>query len=124
MTLQAIRFLDVLIEPIFDTEPLRAKTPACPDGFVWDGEVQRVVELLSEWKDFERRGRSARNMQPEHAERAAGRGSLGVGRFYFRVRVSSSRIFDIYFDRAPTDADRRKGGWYLYREMAHKGSSG
>jgi len=42
---------------------------------------------------------------------------LGVGRFYFRVRVDGGQIYDIYYDRAPKDADRRKGQWFLYREL-------
>jgi hypothetical protein len=56
-------------------------------------------------------------MRPSHAAAASGRGSLGVGRFYFRVRVDTGQIYDIYYDRAPQDADRRKGQWFLYREL-------
>jgi hypothetical protein len=95
--------------------------PGCPDGFIWEGQDYRVVERLAEWSDFTRRGRAARNMQPAHAAVAATRGSLGVGRFYFRVKVDSGRIFDIYYDRAPQDADRRKGQWFLYRELIEGG---
>ena len=116
-TLKAIQFLDRVIEPIFDVPPPLEKSPPCPDGFTWAGETFRVVEKLAEWSDFTRRGRSARNMRPAHLEVAAGRGSLGVGRVYFRVRVESGRIFDLYYDRAPKDADRRKGQWFVYREL-------
>ena len=59
----------------------------------------------------------ARNMQPAHAAVAASRGSLGVGRFYFRVRVDSGRVFDIYYDREIRDVDDRLGHWFLYREL-------
>jgi len=59
----------------------------------------------------------ARNMQPQHAAVAAGRGSWGVGRDYFRVRVESGQVFDIYYDRAPKGSDARKGTWFLYREV-------
>jgi hypothetical protein len=75
-----------------------------------------VVEKMAEWQDFSRRGRMARNMRPAHAEVAAGRGSLGVGRFYFRVRTTPGRVFDLYYDRAIKDVDDRLGHWFLYRE--------
>jgi hypothetical protein len=112
-----LHFFDQSIQPLFDTPPARQKTPDCPDGFVWEGQTYRVVEKLSEWNDFTRRGRSARNMRLAHAQAAAGRGSLGVGRFYFRIRVDTGQVFDIYYDRAPIDADRRKGQWLVYREL-------
>lgn len=89
-----------------------------PQAFTWRGTDHPVAEVLSEWADFTRRGKMARNMRPSHAATAAGRGSLGVGRFYFRVRVEGGRVFDIYYDRAPQDADRRKGQWFVYRELA------
>lgn len=107
-------------EPIaveFDRPPLLEKKPSCPQRFVWRGENYTVLEKVSEWQDYQRRGRMARNMQPAHAAVAEQRGSWGVGRFYFRVRVAGDRLFDIYYDRAPKDADRRKGAWFLYREV-------
>jgi hypothetical protein len=59
----------------------------------------------------------ARNMRPEHAAKAAAHGSWGVGQFYFRVRTQQGRIFDLYYDRAPKDVDRRKGAWFLDKEL-------
>jgi hypothetical protein len=130
---QPIHFLDQPIEVIFDTPPAREKTPDCPNGFIWDDKIYRVVEMLSSWSDFKRRGKMARNMRPEHAAVAASRGSLNVGRFYFRVRVVLSsdgsavelpnntgqfeQIFDIYYDRAMKNVDDRKGQWFVYREL-------
>ena len=58
------------------------------------------------------------NMSPEHALQAAERGSLNVGRFFFRVRVDSGQLFDIYYDRAMKNPDDRKGEWFIYRELA------
>lgn len=115
--LRPIHFLDRPIEVEFRVPPAREKLPHCPDRFVWEGRTYAVVETLSEWVDFARRGRSARNMQPAHAEVAAGRGSLNVGRFFFRVRVDSGQIFDIYYDRAMKNVDNRKGQWLVYREL-------
>ena len=82
-----------------------------------------MVEMLSAWSDFTRRGKMARNMKPTHAAVASGRGSLNVGRFYFRVRVESGsstsrQIFDIYYDRAMKNVDDRKGQWFVYRELS------
>jgi hypothetical protein len=112
-----LHFFDHTIEPIFDKPPGLEKSPDCPNGFVWDDKTFRVTEMLSSWVDFKRRGRMARTMQPQHAATASTRGSLNVGRFYFRVKVDSGEVFDIYYDRAKKDVDDRKGQWFLYREM-------
>ena len=129
-TYQAIHFFDHPIEVIFDTPPAREKTPDCPNGFVWEEKTYRVLEMLSSWSDFKRRGKMARNMRPAHAAVASSRGSLNVGRFYFRVRAvlsssstaghSEEQVFDIYYDRAMKNVDERKGQWFLYREMEEK----
>jgi len=111
-------FLDQPIEVIFDKPPVYEKTPHCPDGFVWEEKTYRVVEKLSEWSDFTRRGRSERNMQPAHAQVASSRGSLNVGRFFFRVRVDTGQVFDLYYDRAMKNIEERKGQWFVYRELA------
>ena len=116
-TYNPIHFLDQPIEVIFDTPPTREKTPDCPNGFIWDDKTYRVVEMLSSWSDFKRRGKMARNMRPEHAAVAASRGSLNVGRFYFRIKVDTGQIFDIYYDRAMKNVDERKGQWFVYREL-------
>jgi hypothetical protein len=112
-----LHFYDQIIEPIFDVPPALEKSPDCPNGFIWDKQTYRIVDKLAEWSDFARRGRAARNMRPSHAEAASTRGSLGVGRFHFHVRVDTGRIFEIYYDRAIQNADRRKGQWFVYREL-------
>lgn len=116
-TFQAIHFYDDPIQPLFDTPPAREKTPDCPNGFIWDDKTYRITEMLSAWSDFERRGKMAKNMRPAHAMVAASRGSLNVGRFYFRVRVDTGQVFDIYYDRAMKSLDDRKGQWLIYREL-------
>ncbi|HUH97639.1 MAG TPA: DUF6504 family protein [Anaerolineales bacterium] len=113
-----LHFLDQPIDVLFDEPPARQKTPDCPDGFVWKEQTYRVAGKLSEWSDFTRRGKMARNMRPAHAEVAASRGSLNVGRFYFRVRVDTGQVFDLYYDRAMKNMDERKGQWFVYREIA------
>ena len=110
------RFISEPIEVTFETPPALEKTPSCPDAFTWRGATYDIVELLTESHSFERRGRWARNMRPDHLATASSRGSWGVGRFSFRVRTSDGRRFELYYDRAPTGR-RRKGGWYLYREF-------
>ena len=111
-----MRFIDEPIEVQFDSPPLLEKSPPCPQGFIWQSQTFRIVELLAEWKDFRRRGRMGRNMIPPHLSRAERIGSWGVGRFFFRVRTEGGRIFEIYFDRAPADAGNRKGSWVLFGE--------
>lgn len=117
MEFEPLHFIDEQVQVEFDKPPLYEKKPDCPDRFVWQDEVYRVAQLLAEWQDYQRRGRMARNMSPPHAATASRRGSWGVGRFYFRVRTDSGRVFDLYYDRAPKDVDDRKGSWYLFREM-------
>lgn len=112
-----LHFIDEAILVEFDLPPAREKSPICPNRFVWQGQTYAINEMLAEWSDFTRRGRAARNMRPSHAAAAADRGSLGVGRFFFRVRIASGQIFDLYYDRAPKDAAHRKGEWFLYREL-------
>jgi hypothetical protein len=111
-----LNFIDEPVEVGFDTPPVLEKSPTCPSSFVWRGTHYRVVEMLETWINYERRGRAARNMRPSHRVMAAKRGSWGVGRFYFRVRVEDGRIFDLYYDRAPESAGDRKGHWFLLGE--------
>lgn len=116
--MQPIRFISEPIVVQFDKLPELKKKPGVPDRFEWQGETFCVVELLSEWRDYGRKGRMAVNMRPEHTEVAASRGSWGVGRIYFRVLTEGDRIFDIYYDRAPRNADDRAGSWTLFRELS------
>src|SRR5512145_1203522 len=103
-----LHFLDQTIEVIFDKPPALEKAPDCPNGFIWEEKTYRVSEMLSSWTDFQRRGRMAQNMRPAHAAVASARGSLNVGRYYFRVKVDSNQVFDIYYDRAMKSVDDRK----------------
>jgi hypothetical protein len=118
MEIKPLRFIGEPIEAQFDQPPTLEKKPGCPDQFVWQGETYRVVEKLSEWHDYGRRGRMALNMRPDHATAALRRGSWGVGRDYYRVRTNTGQIFDLYYDRAPKKAGDRKGAWFLYRELS------
>ncbi len=78
--------------------------------------------MLNEWHDYSRRGRMALNMRPEHAAVAARRGSWGVGRDYYRVRTDTGEVFDLYYDRAPRGSKRRKGDWFLCRQVLEEES--
>ncbi|HVP21108.1 MAG TPA: DUF6504 family protein [Anaerolineaceae bacterium] len=114
-----IHFYDEPIEPLFNAPPLLEKSPSCPNGFTWRNDTYQISEMLAEWHDFRRRGRMANNMQPAHAQVASQRGSLNVGRFYFRVQVTSGQVFDIYYDRSIASVDDRKGHWFLLGERAN-----
>lgn len=112
-----LTFIDTEIEATFREPPALSKKPNAPDGFVWEGQAFQTAELISSWVDYGRRGRMAANMRTAHQREAVRRGSWGVGRYYFRLRMKGGRVFDIYYDRAPEAAGDRAGHWYLFREM-------
>ncbi|MDH3628730.1 MAG: DUF6504 family protein [Acidobacteriota bacterium] len=114
---QPKRYIGREIEVSFDEAPALKKTPHCPDVLRLGKETLRVVEVLEEWSDFKRKGRFAENMRPEHRETAESRGSWGVGRIFFRVRVEDDRLFELYYSRAPKDAANRLGFWFLRCEL-------
>lgn len=109
------RFIGEPIAVEYDKPPVHSKRPICPSRLIWRDEEIAVVDMVASWVDFGRRGRMAQTMQPDHAARAAQRGSWGVGRFYFRVKSADERQFEIYYDRAPKNADNRMGNWFLTR---------
>ncbi len=111
------RFIGEPIVAEFNQPPLFSKTPPCPDRFVWREETFVITETVQEWRDYGRRGRMQLNMRPANLLKAEKRGSWGVGRFYFRVRVQDGRLFDIYYDRAPKGQRQKEGSWHLYREV-------
>jgi len=117
MGLKPIKFISENVAVVFDKAPALEKTPPCPDGFFWEEKDYRIVRLLREWKDFSRQGRMAHNMRPTSQRKAAQRGSIGVGRFHFRIEVEGGRIFDLYYDRAVKSIDQRKGSWILHQEL-------
>ena len=123
-TFTPIHFIGEEIRVQFNKPPDRQKTPSCPDGFIWKDNSYIVTGKLSEWVDFTRRGRMARNMRPTHLSVAAERGSLGVGRLYFRVMVDSGQFFDLYYDREIRDVDDRLGHWFIYCELGPGDSDG
>ncbi len=119
MELRPIHFIGEAVEVTFDSQPLLEKKQGCPDYFTWRGETYQVAEMLQEWHDYTRRGRMARNMQPQHAAVAKNRGSWGVGRDFFTIRTDGDRIFTLYFDRAPVDAFKKHSGWFLLEELSY-----
>src|SRR3990172_232488 len=48
-----LHYIDEPIEALFDKPPALEKKPGCPNGFVWRGETRRIIEMLSEWHDYE-----------------------------------------------------------------------
>ena len=114
---KALSFISERVEPFFDEEKGFEKRPLCPSGFEWRGHAYRIEECSREWRDYARRGKMGHNMRASHLESAEKRGSRGVGRYYFRVRIDDGRVFDLYYDRAPRDTQDRKGSWHLLREM-------
>jgi hypothetical protein len=117
VTWKALHFIGEEIEPIFKKLSTFSKKPDPPSGFHWRDSEFLVETLISTWFDFERKGRMEKNMRPSSMRKAARRGSWGVGRYYFRIRTTDDRAFDIYYDRAPSGADDREGRWILWREI-------
>ncbi len=122
MDAQSPRFIAEPIEAHFDRPPALEKKPGCPAAFTWRGEMYRIVEKLREWHDYKLRGKSETFYVKERgsfrAKAAERHGSWGTGRDYYRVRVESGQVFDIYYDRAPQGPQGRKGAWFLYRQVA------
>jgi hypothetical protein len=78
------------------------------------------VELLKEWHDYRKRGKTRSFYEKERGsywvKSGQRRGSWGVGRDYYRVRTATGEIFDIYYDRSPK-GQARKGQWILSRRQ-------
>jgi hypothetical protein len=110
-------YLGEVISVGFNKAPIFRKKPACPDKFTWQGKIYFVNALLSEWADFSRKGKNNRNMKDAHLELAKVHGSLGVGKFYFRVQTTDLRVFDLYYDRAIKNAFDSDGYWVLFQEL-------
>jgi hypothetical protein len=108
------------IEVRFDQEPVFEKRPGPPSAFTWRGEEYVVVEVLNEWHDYRKRGKSKTLYERERGsywvKKSERRGSWGVGRDHYRVRTASGEVFDIYYDRAPKGRDS-KGQWILSRRQ-------
>lgn len=112
------RFIQESITVEWDEQPVFSKDPHAPDRFTWRDDTYAVVEVRSEWRNYERRGRMSRNMRPSNLRKASKRGSWGVGEYYFEVRVAEEdRVFQIYYDRQPKDSDHPEGQWFMYTEV-------
>lgn len=94
----AVEFYTEPIAVEFDTPPAFARRPPCPDRLVWRGETFHVADLLAEW----------RRATPRITKRMR---RLGLARIYFRIRTTTGRIFDIYFDPV-----HNRGAWFMSRE--------
>ncbi len=106
-------FIDEVIQVALADGSFLERIPKCPTRIFWQDKWIRLVSLESAWDDLSRKGNNARNMREGHLERAKVRGSWGVGKFYFRFLGEDNQIYTIYYDRAPSDAENRKGTWVL-----------
>ena len=77
--LQPLRFLDQPIEVFFNSPPVHEKSPPCPDGFVWEDRTYLIVEKLSEWTDFTRRGTCGAQHAPKPRRSCLGPGLVERG---------------------------------------------
>jgi len=110
-------YIGEIIAVGFDNPPLLVKKPECPNTFTWRDDSYHITEVISEWHDFSRTGKYTRNMKSTHLERANIKGTLGVGRFYYRVRTNENRLFEIYYDRSIKNTFETSGLWVLFQEL-------
>ncbi|NSW51881.1 MAG: hypothetical protein HPY85_05210 [Anaerolineae bacterium] len=111
-----IQFINESVEVVFVVPPVYGKTPTPPQSFIWQAKQWEIKQVMLEWKDYDRRGKSSHNMRPSNLLKAASRGSYGVGRFYYRVMTVDDRIFQLYFDRSVP----REQAWVLYAEYSYR----
>jgi hypothetical protein len=110
-------FIDEIISVIFEQSEHLIKKPVCPDKFIWKGQEYIIGELINEWQDFSPNDSSSANPNEPLLKKDAVKGSFGVGRFYFRVRTTDCRVFDLYYDRKIKNVSSTEGFWVLYQEI-------
>ena len=110
------KFIGEAITVEFRVPLAKEKTPTCPDGFTWGEEHFEIEASIQEWVNYSRHGRFENNMRESHLAAAQSKGSYGVGRFSFQVKTTCGRVFEIYYDRAPTKASKL-GTWMLFKEL-------
>ena len=69
------------IEVRFEQEPVLEKKPGVPASFIWRGREYGIVELLTEWHDYRKRGKiklSTRRSGEATGSRAVRSGAHGV----------------------------------------------
>lgn len=75
--------------------------PGLPCGFSWRGRTFSVLAELGAWKQSSREGGTAR-------------GYLYLRRHYYRLRMSDSSIWTVYFLRQSPRSGNPKHRWFLY----------
>ena len=88
----------------FDCRPMAAGLPGLPAAFDWRGQTFRVTRLLDTWK----------HSVPEGGRPGAER---YLRRHYFRLLMSDSSVWTIYFVRH-TPRGSAKTRWFLYTRQA------
>ena len=115
-----VRYIGKEIIPGYTNGVLFVKDPACPDFFMQDQQIYVVKQVLSEWRDYQRKGNKTHNMRESHLQRAHLKGSWGTGRYYFRVETECGHTFEIYYDRTPSSRQNKFGHWVLFKEIKLK----
>lgn len=89
----------------FDTQAMGRGEPGLPRGFTWREMEYDVVEKLAQWKHSTREGSRAQ-------------GELYLRRHYYKLRMSDSTVWTVYFTRQPSASGSPKCRWFLY-EIEH-----
>jgi len=115
-----VRYIGKEIIPGYTNGILFPKAPVCPDYFLYAQQVFMIKHVLSEWRDYQRKGDKVHNMRESHLQRAHLKGSWGTEKFYFRVETECGHTFEIYYDRTPSSSQNKLGHWVLLKEIILK----
>lgn len=85
----------------FDPSQMARGLPGLPAGFGWRGQPYTVIECLETWKESTREGGTAT-------------GELYLRRHCFKLWMSDSSIWTIYFTRQGPRGGNAKARWFLY----------
>ena len=93
--------------PRFIAEKIQVETAGevkQPVALTWRGTDYTVTEVIASWFDW---GFSAASKQKDWRTRRH--------RNYFRLRMNTNEVFEIYLDRPPASAE---GDWVLYQILS------
>lgn len=98
---------ELISEPItpfgkdFDAQAMSRGEPGLPSAFTWRDSVYHIDAVLDRWKLSSREGATAQ-------------GELYLRRHYFRLRMTDSQTWTIYFIRQAPRSGKLSARWFLY----------
>ena len=96
-------FVSESIKPVagtFDTSAMAKGEPGLPARFLWREVEYRVTRVVDKWK--------------ETTPCKSGSKEKYVRKHWYRVKMESGEIMNIYFERKPLPKGQRRTRWWLY----------